>query len=1390
MVFLDMLHNLALLVAISIVSGFIGKRWKNSMKGSLLQGSLFGAAAVIGMMNPTVLGPGLIFDGRGIAVGLSGFFFGPVSMTISTTMAACYRALEGGDGSFTGVLMIIFAGLIGHAFHLRKKKAPDYVTMPRLFLFGVLVGLVMVVLILTLPTAEMAIDIISRLGIPIMLTYPLASVLMGKILLDQESLELFINELSRREEQYRTTLYSIGDAVITTDTSGRVMQMNPVAEKLTGWSESEARTAPVAEVFKIINEETRDTVANPVDLVLRDGRVVGLANHTLLLAKDGTERPIADSGAPIRDGQSLITGVVLVFRDQTQEQAAQRALRESEILNRSLIRHLPQRIFIKDRDSVYITCNTRFAQDHGLVPEEVAGRNDLDFYPPHLAVAYRADDQKVMAEDVVKDIEEKFLAAGRERWAHTIKVPYRNAEGRVVGVLGVFEDITERKKAEETLREREEQFRALFEFSRTAIIAIAEPSWKIIMANPAARELFGVSNMEDFVFLDPVALSPKHQPDGRPSAEKALEEIEKALRDGFNFFEWTHCRLDGQEFLTTVSLVRTEYSGKTLLQATIQDITARRRMEAIILENEAKMRSIFQAVPVGLGLVSGRTLMDLNARLCEMTGYSKEELLGKNSRMLYLSDEEYEYVGRSHETDLREKGVGVIESRFVCKDGRIIDVLLRTAPLDPENLESGVIFTVLDITDRKRAEDELQKAQAFLAAAVEQSPAGILIADAQDGKIRIANSVAIEIMGDGGPLVDVQTELGPSSRLMFHPDGTPFTPEDLPLRRAVVQGISSSNVEAMARSQDGRERHFLANAAPIYNAGGQIMAGIAIFMEISGLRKAEQARRESEEKYRDLFSNSTELIYTHDLDGNCTSVNNTAAALLGYSIEEMLTKNFKDLLIPTSVSQANEDLRKKTGGEAMQTGPYEVIAHARDGGHLWLEVNSRLMMQDGEPIGVHGSARDITARKKAEEERARLEEARQNLEMRIRRRTRELAESERRFRIIAENTEDLFWLMDLTERRYLYLSPACDTIFGLSRKNFYEAPEHFLSMVHPEDRELFKPGPYAKALNGPVVMEYRIVRPDGAIRWVLDKISPVADEDGKITMLAGVLRDVTENRFMQTQLLQNEKLATLGTLSASIAHEINNPNSFIVFNLPILKDYVERLLTVSDVMAARDLEKEDWCGMTYEEFREDALGIFSNIDYGASRIRTIVADLQEFSKYKEKMERVCADLNEIISSSVKMCRPRLQKMVKDIHLDLPGHLPPVFTDPQLIQQVLMNLVVNAGQAADKEDAWVRVAAGPSPAEPGFVAIDVMDNGCGMDERTVKRIFDPFFTTKSERGGTGLGLSICRNLVEALGGKITVTSIKGQGSVFRILVPTANESSECPPSEHREESAGN
>jgi len=180
--------------------------------------------------------------------------------------------------------------------------------------------------------------------------------------------------LVQSEAELRATLYSIGDAVIATDAQGRVARMNPVAEQLTGWREAEARGKPLAEVFRIVNEETRAPVQDPVTRVLREGTVIGLANHTLLLARDGREISIADAGAPIHDARGKIVGVVLVFRDQTAERAAQRAVQEAREYAESIVATARDPLIVLDNDLRVVTANRAFYRVFATTPEETEGR--------------------------------------------------------------------------------------------------------------------------------------------------------------------------------------------------------------------------------------------------------------------------------------------------------------------------------------------------------------------------------------------------------------------------------------------------------------------------------------------------------------------------------------------------------------------------------------------------------------------------------------------------------------------------------------------------------------------------------------------------------------------------------------------------------------------------------------------------------------------------------------------------------------------------------------------------------------------------------------------------------------------------------------------------------
>lgn len=275
----------------------------------------------------------------------------------------------------------------------------------------------------------------------------------------------------------------------------------------------------------------------------------------------------------------------------------------------------------------------------------------------------------------------------------------------------------------------------------------------------------------------------------------------------------------------------------------------------------------------------------------------------------------------------------------------------------------------------------------------------------------------------------------------------------------------------------------------------------------------------------------------------------------------------------------------------------------------------------------------------------------------------------------------------------------------------------------------------------------------------------------EFTTSGAILRisDITKSRMLEKQMAHNEKLAAIGFLVAGIAHEINNPINFITFNLPILHDYLHLILPVMDTHAETHPDV-DMFGMTYAEFREDIFKLLDNMGYGAKRVKTIISNLKTFSRTKNNKNKEFVDIHVMIDRSISICQGKIKKMVTSFETDIPDNLERVYTDSECIEQVLINMLINAAQASDKPDSWVKLNVIKGDTQEKNVIIEIKDNGCGMNDETRKKIFDPFFTTKPGGEGTGLGLYLCHNMIQSLGGHINVESKPGEGSTFRIVLP--------------------
>lgn len=278
-------------------------------------------------------------------------------------------------------------------------------------------------------------------------------------------------------------------------------------------------------------------------------------------------------------------------------------------------------------------------------------------------------------------------------------------------------------------------------------------------------------------------------------------------------------------------------------------------------------------------------------------------------------------------------------------------------------------------------------------------------------------------------------------------------------------------------------------------------------------------------------------------------------------------------------------------------------------------------------------------------------------------------------------------------------------------------------------------------------------------------------KDASETPRGAVMRihDVTEAKDMQQQVNQLENQASIGLLVSSVAHEIKNPNSFIAFNISVLRTYFKDLLPILDEHAANAPEFEV-AHMRYAEFRTDVFKLMDTIEHGSKRIDSILGNLKTLSPVKTEVKCLPLSLPDVINRVIDTVGRKIEKTVKRFDVHIHPRLPEIYSDPEILEQVILNLLVNATQAADKGDAYISLKAEPQDKDDQWVMLVVEDNGHGMSPQTQRRIFEPFYSTKIAEGGTGLGLYVCRNLLNEIGGQLYLHSELGKGTRFTVELP--------------------
>jgi PAS domain S-box-containing protein len=344
-----------------------------------------------------------------------------------------------------------------------------------------------------------------------------------------------------------------------------------------------------------------------------------------------------------------------------------------------------------------------------------------------------------------------------------------------------------------------------------------------------------------------------------------------------------------------------------------------------------------------------------------------------------------------------------------------------------------------------------------------------------------------------------------------------------------------------------------------------------------------------------------------------------------------------------------------------------------------------------------------------------------------------------------------------------YVSRSIEEMTGYSPLQFVKDPVFWLKCIHEDDRKKFLDELEVSCLHEKYQTEYRIRIVDNSYRWVSDTRRPVKGGGGKTEHIVGVWQDISEeiklrqeSDYHLQQIIQADKLAALGEVVAGVAHEINNPNSFITYNIPILE---ETWHIFQPILKEYDTRHPDWrnCNMTLSELCMDMSEIIKAIKIGSDRITRVVDNLKEFARADAGETFKPVKINEVVEKTMLIVGGQLRKSAGDIHFNLSKDLPLVNGHFQKLEQVVANVLVNAAQAIPNREKGRIIITTRHLKHPGCVLIEVEDNGMGMKTDVLDRIFEPFFTSRRNSGGTGLGLSVSYGLIQEHKGKICVHS---------------------------------
>ncbi len=1190
-------------------------------------------------------------------------------------------------------------------------------------------------------------------------------------------------QVKQQRRWLETTLRSIGDAVIATDKRGLVTFMNLVAEQLTGWTQEGAAGKKLGEVFVIENEDTGKRLPNPVATVLRNRAPLSLTNHTILIAKNGKRTFIEDSAAPIFDDTTVIIGVVLTFRDVTEKRKVQDELNKNEQRFRALIEKSSEVVSILDSTGNISYTTGSITTMLGYTVKEMIGKNSFDFlHPDELKTNRKLFEELLRQSGKTVLTQLRFRHKDRSwRWLEAVGTNLLN-DPAVNGLVVNFRDFTYKKDADEQLNHLNQRLGLIARVTNEVIgaLPIQKQTREMIeqVKNAFAVEAVIVRVTEDehlhllaSIGVDEhrltrsiptnYGISKQIMASRRALAVKDVRESfpTLVLRDqaGFDSKKFDFISYAGAPLLighTVIGIIGL-YSKGTIREFSATDlehlqivanhisvaianarlfkeireqnvemmkhIEEQSRAEKLLRDSEERYRELVEHSPTAIFVHVNGIIQFVNHATIILFGASvSAELIGR--RVVDLIHPDF----REHAEERMQKVYSnymlpMTEQKYLRLDGATIDVEISSIPFTFEG-EPAAQVIARNITERKQHEVALLESELRFRSLFENAKDAVFLADTKTGMVIDVNAEAEKLLKRS------RIEIIGKHQSFIHPPERSEEAESL--FREQILTLGEHPIEFEVIDSTGRRIPVEIKASVVRLDDNRIISQ-GIFRDISERKLAEESLRESEHRFRTLAENLPGVVYLCKNDDRFSMLylNDQVEQLTGYAKDDFLDDriSFVDLYHPDDVSEIMEGVNAALAHRRPFHLTYR-IKH-KNGSWRWIDEQGIGIYRDDSILRLEGFLSDITDRKIAESA---------------------LTESEEKYRRLFEDSKDGIYITTF-DGQLVDVNSSMMEILGFTDKeemkqfnvrDFYFYPYDRLKLI----REL--------ELNG-YVKDFSVTlkRKDSNKAHVLVTTVVIRDERGRPIMFNGSMRDITEKKQLEQQLIQAQKMESIGTLAGGIAHDFNNLLAMILGTAELIKRHAAESPSIQNYI--------------------------TRIIEASERGSSISKQLLLFAR-PEQSELQPVSVQSIVEQVNDFLSHFLPKTVV-VRCELTDGSPMIMGDEGHLHQAVLNLSINARDAMPNGGLitiGVKRIDGDSvrqqfieAADREFIAVAVHDTGTGMEEEIQQRIFEPFFSTKSRGKGTGLGLAIVHGIVKLHQGFINVQSKKGIGTTFTMFFPS-------------------